>query len=126
VAPRRRGEAEGRRVDTRDAREETGKAKEAVNVISDGTNGSGGRRLYSVAVFDYVNERGLSCHLIHGDLSILDGQQFVRVGGGYLRERSAEWCDTEAEAIRAAIPRVAQAKAILDSQLRAMHDGRLL
>lgn len=84
-----------------------------------------GRTLYSVAIFDHVGDHGLSAHVITGELAVLDGQEFVRVGGGYLRERSDSWHDTEAAAIRAAIPRVAKAHAILEEQLRAMQEGRL-
>lgn len=78
-------------------------------------------KLYRVSLFS--TDSNIYPQMESGDSFDRDGVEMVARPSAGLVERDRRWCETEAEAIRVAIPVVAQLHAEIESLLGRMYEG---
>jgi len=80
--------------------------------------------VYQVDVFSSLTLGGVSSILHHGETVIVDGVQYVRMSGGWLKPRDEAWHDTPEAAYLAASSKLSTISTRINDQLTRWQEGR--
>ena len=80
--------------------------------------------VYKILMLDSVSSSGVATCVSSGESTTVDGVEYVKTGGGWMQQRSADWHDTAEAARIAAVPALLKSAAAIHEQINRWKDGK--